>query len=521
MKEHRLRMNTQKQWLALIICLVMVLSLVPAMPKVYATDVDSAINNMDANGVLGKNSDVGIVMKDSVIGEAGEELELKFSVQSTDPDNIKLRNIYPVIDNTFPFETSGDAYKIVFAKKKSEKKQLDVSYKLTAASELETGYHSTRFVCEYSKKDSEGISSDFYVIKTINIYFDGVDSSDGDDGDDGDDNLDDGDDDNTGYDDGDDGDDGDDNDYHGGDDDDDKRTTPKLIVTGYETKPEKVMAGETFKITFHIQNTSKTTSVKNAKFLIGNESGSILPAAGSSSVFIDSIAAGGTGDVEIEMKTNADLAQKSYILSIKGDFDDDGGNTYSYAENVYLPVYQKVKLSLTDVSMNPEVIGIDQEGELIFTVENQGSAGVYNVSVSVDDAAVFGEEVYVGNVAGSNSAYGSILVTGVADNTDTGLVKLVISYEDAEGNQETIEQEVDCIVDELAEESFEDDFLDEDFEEDEDSGIGKIILIVVILLLVVAAVVVTIILLRRRKRKLMEALEAEDDGEVDFEDEDF
>ena len=28
---------------------------------------------------------------------------------------IKLKSVYPVIDTTFPFETSGDAYKVVSA----------------------------------------------------------------------------------------------------------------------------------------------------------------------------------------------------------------------------------------------------------------------------------------------------------------------------------------------------------------------------------------------------------------------
>ena len=92
---------------------------------------------------------------------------------------------------------------------------------------------------------------------------------------------------------------------------DGKSSTPRVIVTGFSTKPETVHAGDTFTLTLHMQNTSKATAVKNMVFDIqaASEStdttyvaASFLPTAGSSTVFVDKIAAGANKDISIELE---------------------------------------------------------------------------------------------------------------------------------------------------------------------------------------------------------------------------
>ncbi|MCM1157346.1 MAG: hypothetical protein NC300_10905 [Bacteroidales bacterium] len=474
--------------------------------------------NVDANGMLGKNSDVGIEVTKSITGEAGKEIKVAFKLKSGDKKNIKLKSVYPVIDSSFPFETSGDAYKVVSAGSNADKQEtMSASYKLTARADLETGYHSIRFIGEYTKTDSDGNTGDYYVIKTINIYFDGVDAGDNEPVGGGDDDP------GDGYDDG-----YDDNpggsgsgDYGGSyDDSDTEVSAPKLIIDGYDTAPKKIMAGETFTLTIHVRNTSKSTPLCNGKFLIGNEAGTFLPTSGSSAVFIDRIDAGKTGDLKIEMKTAADLAQKNYILVVKGDFDDGKGHSFTSSDNLSLPVYQEVKLAVTDVSMSPEMLGIGTEASLMFTINNQGSAGVYNVNASVKGDAVSAEQSYVGNIAGSASAYATLNLTGEQTNMDSGTITVVISYEDAEGNQGEIEQEVDCLV---TEDYVPDDFgnYDDEFgEEEESGGISWWIILLIVVLVLVAVIVIIVIVVRKRKKHLAELLEAED-GEDDLENEDF
>lgn len=533
-----------KMMMSVMICSSLMISMPGGAKITHATErlgtsttvSDSTdTSNVDANGVLGKNSDVGINVTKSITGKAGKKLKVAFTLNSNDINNIKLKCVYPVIDTDFPFETSGDAYTVLSADNEEKQKSMNVEFSLTPRSDLTTGYHSVRFIGEYSKTttDSNGVTStaDYYVIKTINIYFTGTAVSDGNSnsststsGNSGSSSSSSSDDDD---------DDDDDDDYtpsrssytsssSSDDDSDAEPTAPKLLITGYETKPEKVMAGESFELTIHLQNTSKTTSVCNGKFLIGNEAGNFTPTAGSSAVFVDKIEPEKTGDLKIEFKTSADLAQKNYSLVVKGDFDDGKGNTYTSSDSLSLPVYQEVKLGITDVSMSPESIGIGQEGSLMFTINNQGNAGVNNVTVSVDDPAVTAEQSYVGNIAGSSSAYATLNVTGAADNTDTGVIKVVISYEDSEGTAGKLEQNVSCTVGEdfVYDEEYEE--YDDEFEEEE-TYIPWWVWVIIGVVVVAVITAVVIILVKRKKKKEAELFDDDEDefGEDDIENEDF
>ena len=98
---------------------------------------------------------------------------------------------------------------------------------------------------------------------------------------------------------------------------------PRIIVTGFETDPADVYAGDTFLLTIHVQNTSPDTAVSNVLFDlqaveggtegtngITNSYAAFLPTSGSSSIYVERMAAGSTHDLQIEMQAKADLSQK-------------------------------------------------------------------------------------------------------------------------------------------------------------------------------------------------------------------
>lgn len=484
-------------------------------------------SNIDPNGTLGKNSDVGVEVTEAIKGTAGKESKVSFKLVSGNADTIKLKSVYPVIDTAFPFETSGDAYKVVSAGDDPAKQAgLDAEYTLKARSDLPDGYQSVRFIGEYTKFAADGSSSDFYVIKTINIYFASTEAttattesttskkssssssskkkeSTTEDDDDDDDSGSSG----SSY-----------SGYSGGSSsssssDDEESAPPKLIVEGFDTDPAKVMAGSSFKMKIHVKNSSEKTNVCNGKFLIGDESGNFLPASGSNAVFVDKIEAGKTGDLEIELKTTADLPQKNYRLMIKGDFDDGKGNNFTASESVYLTVYQEVKMNVTDVTLTPESIGIGSSGSLVFTINNQGSAGVYNISVSTADEAVAAVESYVGNIAANSSAYATLEVTGKQDNSEKGTIKVKINYEDSEGNKGEIEQDVPCLVGVDA--TSEDDYEDYDDEyDDEDEEIPWWVWLIVGLVAAAIIIAVIVIVVKKRKAKIQKLMEEEDESEL-------
>ena len=521
-----------KRTMAFLLCASLFTSMQGGIAKVHASEFEGVaettevasgnagssdssgidMGNAEVNGKLGKNTDVGIEVTKSITGEPGKKTKISFKLKSLDKKNVKLKSVYPIIDSSFPFETSGDAYKVVKAGKKEDKQaELSASYTMTARSDISEGYQSVKFIGEYNKTEDDGTQGAYYIIKTINIYFEDEKTKDDDDDDDRSSSS------------------GSSYSSKQDDDDDNEPTAPKLILTGMETDPERIMAGDTFKLKIHVQNTSKTTPVCNGKFLIGNEAGNFLPTSGSSAVYVEKIPAGESGDLEIELKTAADLPQKNYILMVKGDFDDGKGNSFTSSDNLSISVYQEVKMGVTDVSMSPSALGIGKAGSLMFTINNQGSAGVYNVKVSVDDKAVTADESYVGNIAASSSAYATLNLVGAKDNSETGTVKVVISYEDSEGNAGKLEQNITCRVGE----GFEDDEYDEydefdeyeDEYEDEDEYDWWVYLIIAVVA-VALIVLIVILVVKHKKKRAAELLADEEDlldedGEDDLENEDI
>lgn len=133
-----------------------------------------------------------------------------------------------------------------------------------------------------------------------------------------------------------------------------KTSTPRIIVTGFETNPAEVYAGDTFTLTIHVQNTSKRTSVSNVEFDMqaAKEGDSekttyaaFLPTSGSNTVFVDTIAQGGMADLVIEMTARADLIQKPYVLDVQMRYEDAKFNPYESTASVSIPVKQSLNLT--------------------------------------------------------------------------------------------------------------------------------------------------------------------------------
>lgn len=135
---------------------------------------------------------------------------------------------------------------------------------------------------------------------------------------------------------------------------------PRIIVTGFETNPADVYAGDTFTVTIHIQNTSKRTAVSNMQIDLkatpegttDNKYEAFLPTSGSNTVYIDRIPAGGTADLAIEMTAKADLTQKPYVLEVKMEYEDDKFTSYTSDASVSIPIKQASKFD----SSTPEVM---------------------------------------------------------------------------------------------------------------------------------------------------------------------
>ena len=300
---------------------------------------------------------------------------------------------------------------------------------------------------------------------------------------------------------------------------DGKSSTPRVIVTGFSTSPETVHAGDTFTLTLHMQNTSKATAVKNMVFDIqaASEStdttyvaASFLPTAGSSTVFVDKIAAGANKDISIELEARSDLAQKPYVINVKMDYEDENVNAYENTASVSIPVRQEARIDTSSIEVTPQSIEVGGEANVSFSLYNIGKTKLYNASVKFVADSVTGGDTYLGNIdpgaTGSVDAY----LTGAAATTDDGKVKIQITFEDESGEATTIEKEMELYVTEMM--NYDDGMTDDGMYDDGSQSQGgfKIWYVLIPLVIVIAVVAAFLIIRKKKAKKAAALLEADD-----------
>lgn len=306
---------------------------------------------------------------------------------------------------------------------------------------------------------------------------------------------------------------------------DGKPSTPRVIVTGFSTNPETVNAGDTFTLTLHLKNTSKSTNVTN--MLIDMQSAvegdketasiAFLPVAGSSTVFVESLPSGSSKDISIDLKAKADLSQKPYVLDVKMEYEDEAVNAYSDTASVSIPIKQEARVDVSTPEVMPSSIDVGSESNIMFSIYNTGKTKLYNTSVKMEADSISGGEAFVGNIEPGATGNVDMYVMGQAVTADEGKVKINITFEDEAGNPTTIEKEIELFVNEPMMDMGGDMMGGMDPGMMEDAGGGfKIWYVVVPLAVIVVATGVVLILIKRKKKKALELAELEgiDEDEI-------
>lgn len=311
---------------------------------------------------------------------------------------------------------------------------------------------------------------------------------------------------------------------------DGKASVPRVIVTGFETNPETVHAGESFMLTLHLKNTSTLTSLKNivcemTAAVEGKDDettyAAFLPTAGSSTVFVDQIAKDGTVDIQIELEAKADLSQKPYALDVSMTYEDEKVNSYTNTTSVSIPVKQEARIDLSQPEVMPQNISVGSEANIMFSVYNMGKTKLYNVQVKTESEYLSGGDAFVGNLDSGATGSVDMYVTGQAATADDGTVKLLISYEDEAGEAQVIEKEINLIVNEaMPDEYLPDDVYFDDSEYEEEGGMTKYIVAAIGILVIV--IVIVAIVLKKKKKKAQMLLEDDflDEDDKDGSDDD-
>lgn len=217
---------------------------------------------------------------------------------------------------------------------------------------------------------------------------------------------------------------------------------PKIILESCNLSGEKLEAGKSYAVSAIFKNCNNQRAISNMKVTLSMESSSIQ--IQKSSLYIDSVKAGGSFTVQSKIEVAAITDQGNYPIQVNFEYDDVDGNSYTTAETIPLTVKQPLDVSMDEVAIPQEVYSTDTIS-LPVSVINLSRAPLYNVMISLEcDGLVPVQSVFLGNMdAGTQAAdemrvYVGSRVEGQKYGETDGVMKL--SYQDAYG--ETSEQTI-------------------------------------------------------------------------------
>lgn len=219
-------------------------------------------------------------------------------------------------------------------------------------------------------------------------------------------------------------------------------STPRIIITGFETSPAEVQAGQDFDLIVHLKNTSTETAVNNVQIdLTATESGkdannvyaTFLPTKGSNTAYFSSIPMGGTADINMSFNAKSDLEQRPYVMKLAMKYENDKNKAYDGEGSISIPVRQQSRFELSTIQASPNAINVGYDSDIIFSIYNTGKTTLYNVKAEFIADSLAPASAFVGNL--NSGATGNIdcLVTGANVTMDDGKVIVRVSYEDESG----------------------------------------------------------------------------------------
>lgn len=296
---------------------------------------------------------------------------------------------------------------------------------------------------------------------------------------------------------------------------------PVIILESYDYGGEAVQGGKEFELTMNFKNTSRTQSIENAVIKVSavtndtGAGGAFTPANSSSTFYVESLGPGQTIQEKITLLPKADAEPNSYSMQVS--FDYVYGKTHQAANDSVtfsIPITQEDRFTISSADLyGPIYMG--DSGYLSINYVNKGKSTVYNLSVELQGnfTSVDGTTMYIGNVnSGTGDSYDATLTPnepGMLEGT------AVFTYEDASGNQKTVEQPFSCEV-------IENTYVDPGFDPGMDPGMipeeeqGFPVWGIVLIAAAgagLAAVIVAVVLKKRRakRRRLLEEMDDEDD----------
>lgn len=299
---------------------------------------------------------------------------------------------------------------------------------------------------------------------------------------------------------------------------DNERTKARIIVESFSTEPAEVYAGTPFVLKIRMKNASSDVQASNILFTFSSEDTDKNPVftteSGSSTVVVNSLAPGQSTDLELLFNSSPTAEQKSYTMSIKEKYDSPEFKNAEEEVKISIPVKQQPRFSTGTIEVMPESISVGSETNVMFGINNTGKVLLYNVTAVFEGDSIQKTDAYVGNIEPGKTGNVDAMISGIAPTADDGKIKILISYEDENGEVTETEKEMTLFVTEPVEEMPDMDAMAgmEEMMPEEPSAFSKYKWL--ILIGAAAAAAAGIVIYRRRKAKKQAEEEVDIDDEI-------
>ena len=236
--------------------------------------------------------------------------------------------------------------------------------------------------------------------------------------------------------------------------------TPNLIVSRYSYGKE-VMAGEEFVLEMEVQNTNSKTTVEN--IVMSADTGDALVIADSSNTFyFEQLKPRETVKKALKLKAmpEGQTANGAVTLSFKYEYLKKEERAQGSSEvKIAVPIIHPDRFSVGEIKTEGEA-WVNEEASISLPYVNKGKSTVYNMEARLETGMDSDENYkFLGNVEAGSSGTIDFFVT--PQEAGKQELKLIVTYEDAAGNEKTAERQVTLQAEENVPEEVEDYYTDQ------------------------------------------------------------
>lgn len=226
------------------------------------------------------------------------------------------------------------------------------------------------------------------------------------------------------------------------------KSVPRIIVNNYTMDPFPVNAGEDFKLKMSFLNTSKTTDVSNIKVTVASDDGTFTPTDSGNTFYIEGIPSKQNVERELLLHVKPDAEQKSYMLTVDFEYEDDKGNPFTAKETMSVRVLQNPRLVTGDLNLAPEAY-VGQPVQFYLDFYNMGKSTLYNLMVKLE-GEFDGQNLsyYVGNFEPGRTDFFDVSAMPRTAGQQNG--SILFTFEDANGKKVEVRKEFSLNVMEMA-----------------------------------------------------------------------